>query len=70
MSRTIVKYLTGSRITLMLEIYNTIDNILHERKTDRIDEDELFRLIMKRTRGHINPKMVKDELVKIQGEYL
>ena len=61
-----IKYiLTDSRIDEILIIYSIISDEFKKAREDELEFDFLFKKIMKVAKGHVNPKTVKEELLRI-----
>ena len=56
------RVLTNSRIDNIYIMYKILKEEFDERKTDEIDKDELFKIIMKKSKGILNPQIIKQEL--------
>lgn len=59
------RVLTGSRIDDMKLLYCAISDIFDENQTDELDKDFLFIEVQKRTKGWLNPMLIKQEIEKI-----
>ena len=57
--------LTNSRIDNMYYIYKAIKEEFDEKERDEIDKDELFKAVMKKIKGRINPALVQEEINSI-----
>ena len=57
--------LTGSRIDTMLFMYPIIKREFNKFQTDNLNIEYLFKVIMNESKGHFNPKEIKDELFRI-----
>ncbi len=64
----IKRSLTGSRIDNMYALYKIIIEEFNNQQTDEIDKDKLFKIIMQKGKGSLDPSIVKEELNKIFKE--